>query len=62
MVHKRKGFVWLYCSRVFSVFGESDVCVPELFGGGEFWLKLLNLSLEYYCLKFDCCVIPWWAA
>ena len=40
------------------MFGESDVCVPELFGGGEFWLKLLNLSLKYYCLKFGCCVIP----
>lgn len=64
---RKSGFVWLYFAALFSVFGGSDACYPEMFAGGEFlgnfakpasgvlllemWLRYLSMGSTDTCLK-----------
>lgn len=43
---RKRGFVWLYGSSLFSVFGGLEVCFPEMFGDGEFWEKFVKARFK----------------
>lgn len=51
LVDRKGGFVWFYFAGLFSVFGGSDACYPEMFVGGEFRGNFVKLASGVFVLE-----------
>ena len=58
LIGRKSGFVWLYFAGLFSVFGGSDACYPEMFVGGEFRRNFVKPASGVSKLEMWLCYFP----
>ena len=58
MVGRKRGFVWLYGSSLFSAFWGSDACFPEMFGGGELGEKFVKAGFRVVLFEMGLNYLP----